>query len=267
MVLLRGDHRINDIKLGNALGGAPWRPAQADELPGPAGFLGPSPDVDTVYDDAVGPGPWIVGANRPDLHLGGVMVDGPRLDVRTVEAGDTVDGNPIRIEPAIEIGNIFKLGTRYSDPLQATYLDENGKEQLIVMGSYGIGPARVAAAAVEQHGDDRGIAWPKSIAPWEVELVAMGKKDTPERARAEALYEELRGAGIDVLFDDRDAGPGEKFADAELVGCPLRLTLGKRSIDSGRLEAQARRGRADHDGGLALDDAAQAVRELWTTLP
>jgi prolyl-tRNA synthetase len=190
------------------------------------------------------------------------------VDVRSVEPGDTApDGGTIEIEPAIEIGNIFKLGTRYSDPLQATYLDENGKEQLIVMGSYGIGPARVAAAAVEQHGDDRGIAWPKSIAPWEVELVAMGKKDTPERARAEALYEELRGAGIDVLFDDRDAGPGEKFADAELVGCPLRLTLGKRSIDSGRLEAQARRGRADHDGGLALDDAAQAVRELWTTLP
>ncbi len=268
MVLLRGDHRINDIKLGNALGGAPWRPAQADELPGPAGFLGPSPDVDTVYDDAVGPGPWIVGANRPDLHLGGVMVDGPRLDVRTVEAGDTVDGNPIRIEPAIEIGNIFKLGTRYSDPLQATYLDENGKEQLIVMGSYGIGPARVAAAAVEQHRrrSRHRVA--------EVDRAVGGRacRDGQEghpraRARRGAVRGAARRRASTSCSTTATPGPGEKFADAELVGCPLRLTLGKRSIDSGRLEAQARRGRADHDGGLALDDAAPAVRELWTTLP
>ncbi len=266
MVFLRGDHHVNEIKLTNALGET-FRPARDEELPGPAGFLGPSPDVDTLYDAALGPGPWIVGANRPDVHRAGVMIEGPRVDIRTVEEGDTVNGNPIRIEPAIEIGNIFKLGTRYSEPLGATYLDDGGKEQLIVMGSYGIGPARIAAAAVEQFADERGISWPKSIAPWQVELVAMGKAGTPERARAEELYAELRGAGIDVLFDDRDAGPGEKFADAELVGCPLRLTLGKRSIDSGQIEAQARRGRVDHDGGLALDDAAAAVRELWATLP
>ena len=190
-----------------------------------------------------------------------------RLDIRRVEPGDTVDGKPIAVEPAIEIGNIFKLGTRYSEPLGASVLDESGATRTIWMGSYGIGPARIAAAAVEQFADDRGISWPKSIAPWPVELVAMGKAGTPERARAEELYTELTEAGVDVLFDDRDAGPGEKFADAELVGCPLRLTLGKRSIDSGRIEAQARRGRVDHEGGLALDDAAAAVRELWATLP
>ena len=115
------------------------------------------------------------GANRPDYH---VVVDvdaGERLDVRSVVAGDRVNGQAIRIEPAIEVGNIFKLGTRYSEPLGATYLDENGKEQLIVMGSYGIGPARITAAAVEQAADDRGISWPRSIAPWDVEIVSLGK--------------------------------------------------------------------------------------------
>jgi prolyl-tRNA synthetase len=266
MVFLRGDHRLNDIKLQNALG-EPFRPAHDEELPGPAGFLGPTPDVPHVLDSAVGPGPWIVGANRPDLHLGGVTIDGERLDVRRVEAGDTVNGNAIRIEPAIEIGNIFKLGTRYSEPLGATYLDEGGKEQLIVMGSYGIGPARLAAAAVEQHGDGRGISWPRSIAPWDVELVALGKEGTPEREAAEALYAELDATDLKVLYDDRDAGGGSKFADAELIGCPLRLTVGKRSLESGRAEAQARRGQRDIEAGVPLTGAAEDVRALWEELP
>ena len=173
----------------------------------------------------------------------------------------------IRIEPAIEVGNIFKLGTRYSDPLGATYLDESGREQHIWMGSYGIGPARIAAAAVEQYADEQGISWPRAIAPWDVELVGLGRAGTPEREAAEKLYEELRAAGIDVLYDDRDAGPGEKFADAELLGVPLRLTLGKRSLQSGAVEAQVRRGRADHDGGVPLEGAAEAVAELWRSLP
>jgi prolyl-tRNA synthetase len=173
----------------------------------------------------------------------------------------------IRIEPAIEVGNIFKLGTRYSDPLGATYLDESGKEQTVWMGSYGIGPARIAAAAVEQYADEQGISWPRAIAPWDVELVGLGREGTPEREAAEKLYDELKTAGIDVLYDDRDAGPGEKFADAELLGVPLRLTLGKRSLQSGAVEAQVRRGRADHEGGVPLDGAAEAVAELWRNLP
>src|SRR3954462_13220465 len=261
MVFLRGDHRLNDIKLQNALG-EPFRPAREDELPGPAGFLGPSPDVPHVLDSAVGPGPWVVGANRPDLHLAGVTIEGERLDVRTVEEGDTVGGNAIRIEPAIEIGNIFKLGPRYSEPLGATYLDENGSEQVIVMGSYGIGPARLAAAAVEQHGDERGIAWPRSIAPWDVELVVLGKPGTPEREAADALYDELKGSELKVLYDDREAGGGSKFADAELIGCPLRLTVGRRSLASGPAEAQARRGQQDLDP-VPLSGATDAVRALW----
>ena len=211
---------------------------------------------------------YVAGANRPDYHRVRQPVDGgERGDVRTVEAGDTVNGNPIRIEPAIEIGNIFKLGTRYSEPMGATYLDENGKEQLIVMGSYGIGPARITAAAIEQYADEKGISWPKAIAPWDVEIVAIGKPGTPERDAAEALYAELSRRGAGSALDDRDAGPGEKFADAELLGVPLRLTVGKRSLESGRAEAQARRGRVDHEGGVPLQGAAEAVRELWASLP
>jgi prolyl-tRNA synthetase len=267
MAFVRGDHRVNDIKLTNALKEG-FRPAREDELPGPAGFLGPTADVPALYDEALVPGQsYVTGANRPDYHRVVSIDGGDRGDVRTVEAGDTVNGHPIRIEPAIEVGNIFKLGTRYSEPLGATYLDENGAEQLIVMGSYGIGPARVAAAAIEQFADEQGISWPRAIAPWDVEIVALGKPDTPEREAAEALYAELSEAGMSVLIDDRDAGPGEKFADAELLGVPLRLTVGKRSLESGRAEAQARRGRADHEDGVPLRDAAEAVRELWTSLP
>jgi prolyl-tRNA synthetase len=267
MAFVRGDHRVNDIKLGNALG-EEFRPARDEELPGPGGFLGPTPDVPALYDEAIVHGQaYVVGANRPDYHRVLSIDGGERGDVRSVEAGDTVNGHPIRIEPAIEAGNIFKLGTRYSEPLGATYLDENGREQFIVMGSYGIGPARITAAAIEQYADEQGISWPRAIAPWDVEIVAIGKAGTPEREAAEKLYEELEQAGLKVLLDDRDAGPGEKFADAELLGVPLRLTVGKRALESGRAEAQARRGRADHDGGVPLQDAADAVRELWTSLP
>jgi prolyl-tRNA synthetase len=267
IAFVRGDHRVNDIKLTNALR-EEFHPASEDELRGPGGFLGPTPDVPTLWDEAIVPGEaYVTGANRPDYHRVIRVEGGERGDFRTVEAGDTVNGHPVRIEPAIEYGNTFKLGTYYSEPLGATYLDEHGKEQFVVMGSYGLGPARIAAAAIEQFADEKGISWPRAIAPWDVEIVAIGKPGTPERETAEQLYDELSQAGLKVLLDDRDAGPGEKFADAELLGCPLRLTVGKRAIESGRAEAQARRGRADHDGGVPLSGAAEAVRELWTSLP
>jgi prolyl-tRNA synthetase len=163
------------------------------------------------------------------------------------------------------VGNIFKLGTRYSEPLGATYLDEKGQTQAIVMGSYGIGPARIAAAAVEQFADERGISWPRAIAPWDVELVGLGRYGTEERALAERLYEELQATGLEIVYDDRDAGPGEKFADAELLGVPLRLTVGKRTIASGELEVQIRRGQETRS--VPLEGAAPAVAELWRTLP
>jgi prolyl-tRNA synthetase len=183
----------------------------------------------------------------------------------------TLGGESLQIEQAIEIGNIFKLGTRYSEPLGAHYLDEHGDERPLWMGSYGIGPARIVAAAVEQFADEHGISWPRALAPFAVHLVAVGKAGTPEREAAERLYETLLQGEIDVLYDDRDAaGPGEKFADAELLGCPLRLTLGRKSLESGEVEVQVRRGR---EAAAALPLAAEpaellrAVDELWRSLP
>jgi prolyl-tRNA synthetase len=272
LVVLRGDHRIGDIKLQNALGTA-FRPAQAEEFAdriGPAGYIGPvGTDVPILLDRGVAPGGYVTGANRPDAHLRGVEPgrDFPfeYVDIRTVEEDDTVAGNPVRIESVIEAGNIFKLGTRFSEPLGATYLDESGSEQLIWMGSYGLGPARIAAAAVEQFSDEQGISWPRSIAPFDVELVGLGKRDTDEHELAERLYGELREHGLDVLYDDRDAGPGTKFADAELLGVPLRLTVGRRTLDAGEIEAQVRRGREQRS--LPLEGAAGAAADLWQSLP
>jgi prolyl-tRNA synthetase len=272
MVVVRGDHRVNDIKLTNALG-AEFRPAREEEFAeriGPAGFIGPvGIDVPILLDDAVEPGAYISGSNRDNAHLRGVEPgrDFPfkRGDVRSVEPGDTVNGNPIRIEPAIEYGNIFKLGTRYSKAFNATYLDENGKAQLIWMGSYGLGPARIAAAAVEQFADDQGISWPRSIAPFDVHLVGLGKDGSEERAVAEKVYGELEATGLKILYDDRDAGPGEKFADAELLGVPVRVTVGRRTLADGEVEVQVRRGREART--VPLEGAAQAVADLWQNVP
>jgi len=271
LVLVRGDHRVNDIKLANALGDA-FRPAREAEFAdriGPAGYIGPvGTDVPILLDSALDGDSYVSGANRPDAHLRGVRPGRDfaftEVDVRTVEAGDTVDGHELRIEPAIEIGNIFKLGTRYSVPLGATYLDESGTAQPVWMGSYGIGPARIAAAAVEQFADEKGISWPRSLAPFDVHLVGLGKPGTDEFALAERLYEELRAAGLDVIYDDRTLGPGAKFADAELLGVPLRLTVGRRTIEAGEIEAQVRRGR--ETTSIPLEGAAQAAADLWATL-
>jgi prolyl-tRNA synthetase len=190
--------------------------------------------------------------------------------VEKVGEGYTRDGQPLSVEPAIEIGNIFKLGTRYSEPLGATYLDETGTELPIWMASYGIGPARIVAAAVEQFSDEHGISWPRALAPFAVHLVALGKPGTPEREAAEALYRTLQEGGVEVLYDERDLGPGEKFADAELLGCPLRLTVGRRSLESGEIEVQVRRGR-EQAAGLPLggepEELLRAVDELWRSLP
>ncbi len=272
MVVVRGDHRVNDIKLANALG-ARFRPAREDEFAeriGPAGYIGPvGIDVPILLDDAVEPGAYITGANRDNAHLAGVEPgrDFPfkRGDVRRVEPGDTVNGHEIRVEPAIEVGNIFKLGTRFSEPLGATYLDETGVARPIWMGSYGIGPARIAAAAVEQFADEQGISWPRSIAPFDIHLIGLGKADSEERAIAEQLYEELQATGLRILYDDRDAGPGEKFADAELLGVPLRLTVGRRTLQNGEVEVQVRRGR--EASTIPLEGAAQAAADLWRSVP
>jgi prolyl-tRNA synthetase len=272
VVVVRGDHRVNEIKLAVALG-SEFRPAHPDEVSrrlGPPGFIGPvGTELPILLDEGVAAGGYVTGANKPDLHLRGVEpgrdFQFEPVDVRTVVAGDTIGGATVRIEPAIEVGNIFKLGTRYSKPLGATYLDDSGKEQLIWMGSYGFGPARAAAAAVEQFADEQGISWPRSVAPFDVELVVLGKEGTDERALAERLYGELQQQGLRTLYDDRDAGPGDKFADAELLGCPLRLTVGRRTLAAGEIEVQVRRGKEART--VPIEGAAEAVAGLWQELP
>jgi prolyl-tRNA synthetase len=268
VVLLRGDHRLNEIKLRNALG-ADFRQATAEEIEdgiGPVGYIGPvGLELPIVKDAALDGDSYVSGANRPDTHLRGIQpgrdFQFDQLDVRTVEAGDAAPGGgTIEIEPAIEIGNIFKLGTRYSEPLGATYLDESGAERPIVMGSYGIGPARIVAAAIEQGADERGIVWPRSLAPWQIQLVSLAKVGEAEREAADDLYEELRQAGAEVLYDDRDAGPGEKLTDAELLGCPLRLVVGRRGLAKGVIEASQRRGGGEHE--LPVGEAAARALDL-----
>jgi prolyl-tRNA synthetase len=275
LVLTRGDHRLSEFKLQNALGG-PTRPADEAEVRdvfrAVPGFIGAvETPVRVVSDEALkGLHGLVTGGNEADIHLRGVEpgrdFDTTWVDVRTVEPGDTdPTGAAIRIEPAIEVGNIFKLGTRYTVPLGANYLDEQGSEHPIWMGCYGIGPARIIAAAVEQYADEAGISWPRSLSPFDAELVTLGKEGEPAREVAEKLYEEMKQAGFDVIYDDRDASAGEKFADAELLGVPLRLTVGKKGIEAGEVEAQIRRGQEKRS--LPLEGAAEAAAELWQSLP
>jgi prolyl-tRNA synthetase len=269
LTLIRGDHRLNEIKLRNALG-ADFRPAHAEEIEselGPPGFIGPvDAGVPVLKDAAIQGEGYFAGANQPDMHLIGVApgrdFSFEELDIRAVEAGDAAPGgHPIEIEPAIEVGQIFKLGTRYSEPLGANYLDEQGVEHPIVMGSYGIGPARTLAAAIEQGADERGIVWPRSIAPWDVHLVGLGKGGDEVAEAAERLYEELRESAVAVVYDDRDGGPGEKLTDAELLGCPLRITVGRKALAEGVVEAQARRTGAEERPPIA-EAAARALELL-----
>jgi prolyl-tRNA synthetase len=274
LVVVRGDHRVNEVKLRLVLGSS-FRPARAEEIEqrlGPPGFIGPvgAAQMRIVLDQGVrtDAGGYVVGANRPDEHLRGVVPGRDftyeSADVRSVVAGDRVAGHEVRIEPAIEVGNIFKLGTRYTEPFGASYLDQHGASQLIWMGCYGIGPARTAAAAVEQFADAQGISWPRAIAPFDVHLVTLGKPGSDERALSDRLYEELQEAGLTTIYDERDAGPGEKFADAELLGCPLRVTVGRRTLQAGELEVQVRRGQEAR--ALPLEGAAPAIADLWREL-
>jgi prolyl-tRNA synthetase len=197
---------------------------------------------EVVADEALQHGQFVAGANKDGWHLRGVQAGRdfePRFaDLRASHDGDTcpVCGGRLQFATAIEVGHIFKLGTRYSAPLDATFVDEDGLEKPLVMGSYGIGPARVMAATVEQRHDENGIIWPKSIAPYDVHVVVVkGAEDVGEQAAAA-----LESAGLDVLLDDRDLRPGEKFADADLIGIPIRITAGKKSLDDGAVDVKDR---------------------------
>jgi prolyl-tRNA synthetase len=250
LALLRGDDRLEEAKLQGALG-ADFRPATAEEIAagfgaeggslGPVGFTGP-----VIADETLREGQFVAGANRTGFHLRGVQAgrdfEPEFADLRQPKEGDAcpVCGGELRFQTAIEVGHIFKLGTKYSAAFGAKYLDEDGVEKPIVMGSYGIGPGRVLAAAVEQHGGEDGIVWPREIAPYDVHLVVLGW-DNPELVQiGEEVAAALSAEGLDVLLDDRELRPGEKFADADLIGCPLRVTVGKKTLEDGAVDLKDR---------------------------
>jgi prolyl-tRNA synthetase len=247
---LRGDHTLHERKLLRVLG--EFRPAHRDEVRAhagvEAGFLGPvGQRLPILADEALREGVYVAGANKPDTHVRGI-VPGEHFtarfaDLRAVLPGEGCPqcGAPLAVERVIEVGNIFKLGTKYSVPLKAVYLDEAGQERPIVMGSYGIGPARIAAAAIEQNHDRNGIIWPESIAPFAVHLVVVNVKEAPMAALGERLYAAAQAAGLEILFDDRDERPGVKFKDADLLGIPYRVTVGTRAVRDGLVEIRRRR--------------------------
>jgi prolyl-tRNA synthetase len=246
--LVRGDDQLSEEKLTTVLESG-FRPATDDEIRAAfgagGGSLGPvGVDFEVVADDLLASGQYVTGANRDGWHLRGVEAGRdyqPRFaDIRRMQDGDRCPncGGALTVQTAVEVGHIFKLGTYYSVPFNATFLDENGEERHLIMGSYGIGPARTMAAIVEQHSDDRGICWPRSVAPYDVHLVALpGLDEAAEEAAAE-----LDAAGRDVLLDDRDLRAGEKFADADLIGCPSRVTVGRRTLDDGAVDVRDRIG-------------------------
>jgi prolyl-tRNA synthetase len=246
LALVRGDDRLEDAKLLAAVG-AEVRPSTEDEIRaafgadpgslGPVGFKG-----EVIADEALHDGQFVAGANRTGRHLKGVEqgrdFDARFADLRVPKEGDRcpVCGGTLHFRTAIEVGHIFKLGTKYSEPLGARVVDEDGNERPIVMGSYGIGLGRVMAAAVEQHHDENGIIWPRELAPYDAHVVALSGAEAVALEAAEALS----AAGYDVLLDDRDARAGEKFADADLIGCPIRVTAGKKSLEDGKVDVRDR---------------------------
>jgi len=259
--LVRGDDRLEEAKLAAALGSS-FRPATEDEIaeafgadPGSLGPIGFSGEI--VADETLRQGQFVAGANRTGWHLRGVEhkrdFEARFADIRQPKEGDSCPhcGGRLRFQTAIEVGHIFKLGTFYSEPLGATYLDESGEERPLVMGSYGIGPARIMAAAVEQRHDDHGIFWPRTLAPYDVHVVAIGTAGSEPTDAADRLAGELEAAGFSVLLDDRDRRPGEKFADADLLGCPVRVTVGKKTIEDGKVDLLLREDRSEDRVSLA----------------
>jgi prolyl-tRNA synthetase len=283
IVLLRGDHMLNEVKLGKLEGMADFRLANEAEIRAvfncPPGFLGPvgidRTQIRVIADRMVAAmSDFVCGANKPKLHLAGVNFerDLPKpdfvADIRNVAPGDpSPDGKgALQLCRGIEVGHVFQLGNKYSQAMNATYLDEEGKSQAMEMGCYGIGVSRIVASAIEQHHDDRGIIWPTSMAPFLLVIVAIGLgKSEMVKTAADTLYAELTAAGFDVLLDDRDERPGVLFADAELIGIPHRVTVGERGLKDGVIEYQPRRAAAGESGEaqkIALADAKDFLTGL-----
>jgi prolyl-tRNA synthetase len=251
-VVLPGDRDLNEAKLKARLGAKDVRFAgDADfaRVGGVAGFVGPVglKDARVVVDAGVSRGaPYIAGANATDAHLRDVVFgrdfDGEVVDVHDAREGDRCPrcGGKLALRRGIEVGNIFKLGTFYSEKMNATYLDEDGTRKPFVMGSYGIGIGRLIATVVEEHHDDKGIRWPLQVAPYHVHLVTLPHSDANVRAAGDRVYDELQRAGVEVLYDDRDETAGVKFADADLIGLPLRLTVSRRTLEQDGVELKSR---------------------------
>ncbi len=276
LLLLRGDHAMNEVKVGKLPGLEGFRFATEDEIhthfackPGYLGPVGLGKSLKVVADrDVAVMSDWICGANAADFHIRGVNwgrdIAEPDLvaDIRNVVAGDlSPDGHgALAIERGIEVGHVFVLGTKYSRAMNATFLDANGKPQFLEMGCYGIGITRLPAAAIEQNHDERGIIWPDSLAPFTAVICPISPDRFPAvKAAAEGLYADLLASGVDVMLDDRNERPGSMFADWELIGVPHRVAIGERGLKEGMVEYQHRRDTAAT--AVPLADMAALLRK------
>jgi prolyl-tRNA synthetase len=282
LALLRGDHQLHEVKFADAIGATAVRPAHPEEIRelmgAAAGSLGgvrakeiarsARQTLSIVADTGIkGRRNMTTGANKDDHHLRGVDIErdievDQWADLRTVNSGEACprcDQGVLEVFKAMEIGHIFKLGTKYSESMGATVLNADGKEVPIVMGSYGIGVERIITAAIEQNHDADGIIWPRSITPFDVIVTITNVKDEKLRAAGEKLYTDLQHAGLEVLLDDRDERAGVKFKDADLIGIPYRITLGKKIAD-GAVELFDRRAKQNED--VSLQDVVGRVQKL-----
>ncbi len=276
LVLLRGDHALNEQKLSDTVKAKTLRPAHPEEIraalgasPGSLGAVGVADRPILIDEHLRGRHAMFTGANTDDVHLRGVDVardvagiaSARWVDVREVVAGEPCVrcGEPLRVQRAIEVGHIFKLGYRYSEAFDATVLDAAGARVKIIMGSYGIGVERAMAAIVEGHHDDKGIVWPSSVAPFQVVVVVAQSDDGPVAAAGERIYQQLLAASVETIIDDRGERAGVKFRDAELVGIPLRITVGKRSLADGVVELTDRA--TAHTDRVAIDEVVERIRK------
>jgi prolyl-tRNA synthetase len=265
LALIRGDDKLEDAKLASALA-SDFRPATEDEIreafgadPGSIGAVGFQGEI--VADEMLREGQFVAGANETGRHLRGVQqgrdYQARFADLRRPREGDRCPncGGALSFQTAIEVGHIFKFGSRYSEPLGATFLDEDGKEKPLVGGSYGIGPGRIMAAVVEQRHDEHGIVWPRAVAPYDVHVVVLPGLEE----RAADVEAAVAASGLDVLVDDRDQRAGEKFADADLIGIPQRITVGRKTLEDGAVDVRDRA--TGEERRVPIDELGEAVGE------
>jgi len=273
--VIRGDLDVNETKVANAAGALELRPAQDDEIKAIGAIAGYASPIGLQYvfivaDESVPAAANLVaGANEEGYHMKDVNYgrdwEATKVaDIASAREGDACVrcGKPLALTRGVEVGNIFQLGTRFTDALGASFLDENGRAQSIIMGSYGIGVGRLLACVAEHSHDDSGLIWPITIAPYQVHLVSLAKSDGDARTAAEDLYAQLTSRGIEVLYDDRKENPGVKFKDADLIGCPVRVTVGDRGLKNGIMEVKVR---TDDDKGQEVS-VADIVARVETTL-